>query len=42
MVCDSDSGIPKEQIKVVGTLHGPAYMLNPTTMFGIKIELANG
>jgi len=35
-------GIPKEQIKVVGTLHGPANMLNPTTMFGIKIELANG
>jgi hypothetical protein len=35
-------GIPKEQIKVVGALHGPANMLNPTTMFGISIELANG
>jgi len=35
-------GIPKEQIKVVGALHGPANMLNPTIMFGISIELANG
>jgi hypothetical protein len=35
-------GIPKEQIKVVGALHGPANMLNTTTMRGISIELANG